>query len=77
MTPDDLRNVGEAAYGPRWQRELARDLSIGDRLVRRWVAGDRPMPADLADRLDAVVIARITVLVRTRRGLQQLRKKAA
>lgn len=37
---DLLRQVGEALYGPRWQSELARDLDISDRTVRRWAAGE-------------------------------------
>ena len=41
-------------FGAEWQRALARNLggyhpdgsreSIDDRLVRRWVAGERPVP---------------------------------
>ncbi len=28
MTPADLRRIGEALYGPRWQHELAlKDIS--------------------------------------------------
>jgi hypothetical protein len=34
-----LANIGEALYGPRWQSELARNISVSDRTVRRWVAG--------------------------------------
>ena len=57
MTPADrlgvLTRVGEALHGESWQRAIARDLgpyhpdgereSIDSRLVRRWVAGDRPV----------------------------------
>jgi hypothetical protein len=35
-----LKRCGEALYGPRWQSDLARDLDVSDRTVRRWVAGD-------------------------------------
>lgn len=35
-----LRRVGEALYGPRWQAEMARELQIADRTVRRWISGD-------------------------------------
>lgn len=34
-----LRDVGEALYGSRWQSELARDLDVSDRTMRRWAAG--------------------------------------
>jgi hypothetical protein len=32
-----LKRTGEALYGPRWQSDLARDLNVTDRTVRRWV----------------------------------------
>jgi len=35
---------GEALYGPQWQSALARDLGVSDRTMRRWVAGDQPVP---------------------------------
>lgn len=35
---------GEALYGPRFQRELARDLGVNERTMRRWVAGDTSPP---------------------------------
>ncbi len=39
-----LEETGEALYGPRWQTELARDLGVTDRTVRRWHAGTTDMP---------------------------------
>ena len=39
--------AGEALYGPRWQAELARDLSVADRTIRRWVAGTSKVPTGL------------------------------
>lgn len=39
-----LSRAGEALYGPRWQSELAGELDISDRTMRRWVAGDSPVP---------------------------------
>lgn len=42
-----LVECGEALYGPRWQSELARDLAVSDRTVRRWVAGTSEVPAGL------------------------------
>ena len=44
MTTDLLERTGVALYGPRWQNELARDLDVSDRTMRRWVAGDSPIP---------------------------------
>lgn len=42
-----LVECGEALYGPRWQAELARDLGVADRTVRRWVAGTSEVPTGL------------------------------
>lgn len=42
-----LTECGEALYGPRWQSEIARDLGVSDRTVRRWVAGSHDVPAGL------------------------------
>lgn len=42
-----LVECGEALYGPRWQSELARELSVSDRTVRRWVAGTSDVPSGL------------------------------
>ena len=58
--------VGEAMYGPRWQTDLARDLGVADRTVRRWDSGHTPIPGTLwtdiavaatrrRDALDAVI----------------------
>lgn len=41
---DMLRRAGEALYGGRWQSAIARDLEVGDRRVREWLAGDRRTP---------------------------------
>lgn len=65
MSPDTLRIVGEALYGPRWQSEMARDLDVADRTVRRWLSGDAIPPGVGLDllrvcgaRSDAVEFAR-------------------
>jgi len=39
-----LKRVGEALYGPRWQSEVARDLEVSDRTVRRWLDGSYDVP---------------------------------
>ena len=39
-----LKRCGEALYGPRWQSELARDLKVADRTVRRWADGLSDVP---------------------------------
>ena len=42
-----LLEAGEALYGPRWQTELARDLGVSDRTMRRWAAGTSDVPSGL------------------------------
>lgn len=42
-----LVEAGEALYGTRWQSDMARDLDVSDRTVRRWVAGTSDVPAGL------------------------------
>lgn len=42
-----LVECGKALYGPRWQTELARDLGVADRTVRRWASGVRDVPPGL------------------------------
>jgi predicted transcriptional regulator len=32
--------VGRALYGDRWQSDIARDLGVSDRTIRRWVSGE-------------------------------------
>jgi hypothetical protein len=42
-----LQDCGEALYGPRWQTDLARDLRISDRTMRRFVARADDLPPGL------------------------------
>lgn len=48
MTTADLRAAGEALYGPRWQRRLAREIAMNERTVRRYARGDLPIPERVA-----------------------------
>jgi len=57
-----LRETGEALYGPRWQTDLARDLGVSDRTMRRWAAGADDMPAGVAVDLLRLVTERGSVL---------------
>ena len=43
-----LREAGEALFGTRWQSDLARDLGVADRTMRRWLAGAGDMPPGVA-----------------------------
>lgn len=64
-----LREAGMALYGPRWQSDLARDLKVNDRTVRRWDAGTHDMPAGLWAELRALLKARGLALATVRRKL--------
>jgi hypothetical protein len=55
MTPDQLRTAGMALYGPEWQSPLARALGVGARAVRKWLAGETPVPSELAGRIRALM----------------------
>jgi len=59
MTRDLFCRVGAALYGPRWQSELARDLGVSDRTVRRWAAGEQPIPDTAAHLCDSAVLQRM------------------
>ena len=48
MSSKLLRDTGEALYGSRWQSDLARDLQVSDRTMRRWLAGADDLPPGIA-----------------------------
>ena len=54
----NLIEVGEAVYGPRFQRELAAYLGVNERTMRRWVAGSTEPPASLKDDLLHLLLTR-------------------
>ena len=69
MTPTLLREAGEALYGPRWQSDLARDLGVSDRTVRRWDAGQNGIPAGVWVELRTLTKTRSMALAAVRRRL--------
>lgn len=58
-TDDVLIEVGQLLFGLRWQSDLARALGASDRMVRYWLAGSNARPADLNDRLAALLEERV------------------
>lgn len=48
MTSKLLRDAGEALYGPQWQTQIARDLGMSDRHVRRLAAGAADLTPGMA-----------------------------
>jgi len=63
---DLLKACGEALYGTRWQTDmanaLAEELQVGDRTIRRWVAGDSPIPSGLWVDLTRIMLERAQTL---------------
>lgn len=58
MTPTELREAGEALYGPRFTTDLARNLNVAVRTVQRWLSGDRAIPARRSQEIVALVAER-------------------
>jgi hypothetical protein len=56
LSKELLRRVGEFMYGEQWQAPLSRDLGVGERSMRRWMAGTDQIPSgvwrDLGSRLE-------------------------
>jgi hypothetical protein len=57
MTPTQFRTIGEALYGPSWQRALARDLKRDERTIRHYAAETRPVPTSLHKPILALLYA--------------------
>jgi hypothetical protein len=41
VTPDELRAIGKALYGERWQTPMAEALPCKTRTIRYWLSGKR------------------------------------
>lgn len=62
MTVNLIRETGEALYGSRWQTEIARDLGMSDRHVRRLATGEAEFTRQMAMTLCYVARARSATL---------------
>lgn len=51
MTPARFSQIGELLHGPSWRTALADDLKVAERTVRRWAAGENPIPDGIASDL--------------------------
>jgi hypothetical protein len=67
---DHLIQVGEALYGPRFQRVLAEALDVNERTMRRWVAGTCEPPASLQSNLLHLALTRRATIEKIIRRLQ-------
>ena len=55
---DLLIECGQALYGQQWQTALARDLGVSGRTMRRWVAGQFPVPVGVHAELRRLCVER-------------------
>ena len=60
--PFDLKTIGEALYGERWQSSLARALEVSDRTMRRWDAGEFNVPHEMQRAIRRHACARIEII---------------
>jgi len=55
-TIDDLKTIGQALYGERWQTDLSNALGLSDaRRIRQWLAGERSIPFGIWQDLAAIL----------------------
>lgn len=71
-----LRDTGEALYGPRWQSDIARDLEMSDRHVRRLASGAAELTPGMAEELLIIAEERATQLADVIRQLKKAAKAA-
>lgn len=62
MSTKLLQDTGEALYGPQWQSQLARDLQMSDRHMRRLAAGDAKVTSGMAMDLWRIAYERLADL---------------
>lgn len=66
MTPAELERAASIlfGFGFRWQSALSRALDTDQRLVRRWVAGERPVSDRAPGQIAKIARARARELER-------------
>ena len=64
-----LREVGEAIFGPQWQRAMARALDINDRHIRKWASGEIATPTWLRQALIELIDSRVEAAAKVRAEL--------
>lgn len=67
-----LKRVGVALYGSLWQSELARDLRLTDRTIRRWLTHESEIPQQYVLDVLELVVAHQTELADIRRILIEI-----
>lgn len=59
MDASIIKRAGEALFGNQWQTPLAEALGVSDRTMRRWTAGDTPVPRGVLDDIERVARQRV------------------
>ncbi len=59
MEPSLLKRAGEAMFGNQWQTPLAEALGVSDRTMRRWIAGQSPLPDGVLADIEGVARKRV------------------
>jgi hypothetical protein len=54
MLIDELRTIGQACYGDRWQSQLARAIPMTERNLRYILAGRKPLAPWLSERIHII-----------------------
>jgi hypothetical protein len=70
-TPELLREIGEAPFGTHWQIDLAHELGVAARSVRRWLSGQDEPRSAVWDDIETLLIEHLAA---QERGLTALRR---
>ncbi|WP_226020018.1 helix-turn-helix domain-containing protein [Serratia symbiotica] len=62
MKKETFVAAGKAAYGNRWQTEVAAALGCNDRTVRRWISGESRLPPLIAADVVRILTDRLATI---------------
>ena len=68
--PELLEAAGRALYGDHWVADLAHALDVAERTVRRWLAGQFPIPPGIWPELETLCADRTSALADVRLRLR-------
>lgn len=71
MDRGQLRQVGMALFGERWQASLARVYPCNIRTMQRWMSGDQDIPKQAALRFVQIVTPRVEMCINALRMLEE------
>ncbi len=78
MTPAQLIALAKQIYperGDNWKTPLACDLGVALRTVRRWVSGERSIPADLEYEMKIVAGKRAEATAKRAKALETISQR--